>query len=895
MNNTNNADDEKKIRICGMDSFSGKSTYSFKPVVKITIDTGAYFNIPTKDIPGFNTRILEIMPCLRQHRCCMEYEGGFLERLKEGTYLPHVIEHMIIALQNMAGDNVSFGRARDIPGTRMSNVIYEFINEKFALECGRASIEIANALINHKKLDFQSVFEELSWVSAQTALGPSTSAIVREAVKRGIPVTITPDNSFVQLGYGKYSRLLEAVITDKVSCISVDTAANKELTKRLLQRMGIPVPDGDIVYTENAAAVAAERLGYPVVVKPYNGNQGKGVSGELTDETMVRKAFEEAAKYSNAVVVEKYAKGKDFRVLVVGDKVAAVAERRQPLVRGDGIHTIAQLIEKENKNKLRGEDHEKPLTKIKIDSNLINALTKQNVDMDYVPEKGRIIKLRENSNLSTGGTAHDRTDETHAEVCKVAVKAAKIVGLDIAGIDITTRDISKPLAETGGVVLEVNAAPGLRMHLYPNTGKPRNVAKDILDYVMPPGENFTIPIVSVTGTNGKTTTVRLISHILSLRGLNVGMTTTSGVFVGGECILKGDNTGPASARMVLSDRRVEAAVLETARGGIVKRGLGYDMADVGIITNISDDHIGLDGINSMDELVWVKSIVAEAVKPEGFVVLNADDPHTYVVSQRVKSKKIYFSRDYRNLISQEKIKRGNMVVYTGEGMIIIRDGKKIVPVIAVADIPITFNARASCNIENSMAAVAAAYALKVPVDIIAKGLAGFKPDIAQNPGRFNMFDLGQFRVMVDYAHNAVGYKAAIEMAKKTDASRLVGVIGVPGDRLDGNIAAVGEFCGSVFDKVYIKEDRDLRGRKQGEVADILRQAAIRGGMSSDNISIILSETEALRAAMRNARPGDLIMIFFEEFKPVVDLINETRKMAMKSSLNTMRVVEQPVS
>lgn len=893
MDDTDDAGDGKKIKICSMNSFSGKNIYSFKPVIKITIDTGTYFDIPTKDISGFNEGILGMMPCLKKHRCCMGHEGGFLERLKEGTYLPHVIEHMTIALQNMTGDDVSFGKARDIPGTRMSNIIYEFINEKFALECGRTSVEIANALINRENIDFQSVFEELSWISAQTTLGPSTSAIVREAQKRGIPVIRIPDNSVVQLGYGKYSKLLEAVITDSVSCISVDTASNKELTKRLLQRVGIPVPDGDIVYTENSAVFAAEKLGYPVIVKPYNGNQGKGVSGELTDEYMVREAFKEASKYSNAAIVEKYVKGKDFRILVVGDGVAAVAERKQPTVKGDGVRTVAQLIEKENKNRLRGEDHEKPLTRIKIDPNLISTLTKQNVHLDYVLEKGRIIKLRENSNLSTGGTAHDRTDEAHAEVCGIAVKAAKTVGLDIAGVDIATRDISKPLAETGGVVLEVNAAPGLRMHLYPSSGKPRNVAKDILDHLVPPGQKFTIPVVSVTGTNGKTTTVRLIGHMLSLHGLNVGMTTTSGVFVGGECILEGDNTGPASAQMVLSDRRVEAAVLETARGGIIKRGLGYDMADVGVITNISDDHIGLDGINSMDELVWVKSLVAEAVKPGGFAVLNADDPYTHMVSERVKSGKIYFSRNYRNAVSRGKIRQEDTVVCIREGKIIIRDGKKIIPVMAVADIPITFGARASCNIENSMAATAAAYVLGIPVDIIIEGLAGFKPDDIQNPGRFNVFDVGQFKVMVDYAHNIAGYKAAIEMARKTNASRLVGIIGVPGDRLDRNIAAVGEFCGKTLDKAYIKEDKNLRGRKQGEVADILNKAVIKGGMGPDAISVILSETKALEAAMLDAQPGDLIMIFYEEFKPIIDLINKMKKTIMSTALDTAQTMDRP--
>jgi cyanophycin synthetase len=484
-----------------------------------------------------------------------------------------------------------------------------------------------------------------------------------------------------------------------------------------------------------------------------------------------------------------------------------------PCVKGDGIHTVKELVDIENSNPLRGNDHEKPLTRIKIDGITALLLARKGIDENYVPSEGETVYLRDNTNLSTGGTAKDCTNDIHPYNRDLFIKAAKILGLDIAGIDVTMEDISVPLTGDNGALIEVNAAPGLRMHLYPSEGQKRNVANDILDMMFPDNKSGTIPIVSITGTNGKTTTTRLVRHTLALMGKKVGMTTTSGIYIGDECILKGDNTGPISARLVLSNREVEAAVLETARGGIIKNGLGYELADVGVVTNISDDHIGVDGISSAEELAFVKSLVIEAVKPDGYAVLNADDKMAEYLMKRARGNIILFSQEKNNPLLEGHLKSGGKAVYVNEGIIYIYDQKPI-PLMQLKDIPITYGGVVRCNIENSLAVVSAMYGLDVPVEIIEMGLKSFKPDEVLNPGRFNIFEMGSFKVMLDYGHNPAGYKAVIDFIKTIDAKRYIGVIGVPGDRMDESIREIGTDCSTVFSRVYIKEDDDLRGEEK---------------------------------------------------------------------------------
>lgn len=882
------------MQIHSIQSFPGRNIYSHKPVVKMILDLDELHDVESKDIEGFNSKILNAFPGLGKHHCSLGYEGGFADRLKEGTYFGHIIEHIILELQNMTGYEVNFGKTRLLEAPSIYMVIYEFINERCGMECGRTAVDIVSKLVSGRNVDINSIKTDIRRISIENDLGPSTQTVFEEARRRGIPVSRLGDESLLQLGYGKYSRFVEASLTDTTTCITADIAGNKHLTKRLLMDSNIPVPNGDIAYTEYSAVALAREIGYPVVVKPLDCNQGKGVTLGINSEEQIRIAYREALRYSKTVIVEKYIKGRDYRILVVGGKVTAVSERKPPFVVGDGIRTISELIEQENRNPLRGDDHERPLTRIRLDGVVRDYLLKNGMDEKYIPAGGEAVYLRGNGNLSTGGTARDCTELIHPANSAIAVKAAKIIGLDIAGVDMTTEDISTSITGTGGAVIEINAAPGLRMHVYPSEGKSRNVAADILDMIFPSDRPCSIPIVSITGTNGKTTTTRLIAHTLGLSGMKVGMTTTSGVYIGNECVLKGDNTGCMSARMVLSNREIDAAVLETARGGIVRRGLGYDMADVGVITNISDDHLGLDGINSLEELAYVKALVIEAVRPDGNAVLNADDPMTGYLLKRAVSEVILFSKDPDNPLVQEHIRKGLCVVYVNRGMIYKQKQNLCTPVIAVKDIPITFGGMAECNIENSLAAISSLFGLNMNVDVIKAGLQSFVPDIGTNPGRFNIFDMGNFKVMLDYGHNTAGYSSVIGFIRKLGAERLVGVIGVPGDRLDRNIYEIGKISAKAFSYVIIKEDGDLRGRQPGEVAGILYNAVVGNGMKKDDVRIINSELKALETAILDAKPGDLIVMFYEELEPALEMVTKFKKELEKDTVMMPEMIQENV-
>lgn len=876
--------------------FQGRNIYSHRPVIRMIVDIGIYESGPTREIPGFNKRLLEYFPEIADHTCGLGYVGGFGERLIEGTYIGHVAEHLIIEIHNKMGYPVKYGKTRQIGTSSKYCIIYEYINEQFSVECGKQVIEIVKAFAENRFIDIDKILNDLRKISFETDMGPSTKAIYEAAKRRNIPVSRMGTGSILKLGYGKNSRTIQASLLDSTSCVAVDIVSDKQLTKKILMDNNIPVPDGLVVQNLEEAVEAAHQLGFPLVIKPVDSNQGKGVTVNITSESEINDAVSEAKKYSKKIIIEKYVPGKDYRVLVVGDKVCAVAERRPPEVIGDGISTISELVKLENENPLRGEDHEKPLTYIKLDEIAIDYLKAQGLTTESVLEPGRVVRLRQNGNLSTGGTAKNCTSQIHPKNAYYAITAAKAMSLDVAGIDFATEDISKPIDTNEGAIIEVNAAPGLRMHLYPSEGEPIDVAEEILKMIYPDDNNCSIPIVSITGTNGKTTTTRLIKHTLSLMGLNVGMTSTSGIYIGDKCIQKGDNTGPTSAGIILSNKTVDAAVLETARGGIVRKGLGYDLADVGVLVNISEDHLGIDGINTIEELANIKALVIEAIKPNGYAVLNADDSMTPYMLSKVRSNVIMFSRQKSNALFKKHCKNpNNIAVYAKEGYIwVIKDAKRI-PLIDLEDISITFGGLVECNIENALAAVSALVGLNTPLDIIKKGLSTFQPDVQLNPGRFNIFDMGEFKVMLDYSHNIAGYSAVIKFIQKLKAKRLVGIIGMPGDRMDSNIKEVGELCAKAFEKIYVKEDIDLRGRKRGEVAELLEASIINSGVKKENVEIVLSETEALKKAMLDARPGDIITLFFEELDAAIQVITkfkqeqETTDLIIESSLNAKGV------
>ena len=746
-------------------------------------------------------------------------EGGFAERLHEGTYLPHVAEHVILEMQYALGYDVTFGKTR-----RRDDLCYQIVfryeNEPVAFGCARAVVSQLRALWAGERPNFAGELEALRRLAARTDPGPSTASILREAARRGIPATRLGDGSMIQLGYGKYARRIQASLTDSPSCIAVDAVSDKQLTKETLSALGIPVPDGAVAHAAQEAVHLAEEIGYPVAVKPLDGNHGSGVSVCLRSAAQVTEAFARAAQHSASVLVERSIEGRDYRVLVVGGRVSAVAERIPAQVVGDGLHTIRALVEMENKNPLRGEGHAKPLTRIALDETAVRHLHEGGLSPSSVPDAGTRILLRRNANLSTGGTAMAVTS-IHPTNAEFAVRAARALGLDVAGIDICSKDIAVPLNENGGAILEVNAAPGLRMHITPTEGKPVNVAKDILDMLFQEDGSHSPPIVSVTGTNGKTTTVRLIAHALRILGLSVGMTTTGGIFVNEALIAPGDNTGALSARALLTHPDVEAAVLETARGGIVRRGLGYDLADVAVVTNISDDHLGQDGLDTVEDIAHVKALVVEAVKPDGWVVLNADDSEVGYFAERAACGILYFAVNADNPRVRAHLSKSGCAVCLNGDKITVFEGRSARLITDVREIPIAYGGAAACNIENAMAATAALTALNVSGSVIRAALTTFQPDDRDNPGRFNVFQVKGCKVMLDYGHNVAGYEQVIHFLEGQRAKRLVGVIGVPGDRRDDAIGRVGALCGSHFDRIIVKEDIDLRGRAPGEVANIL--------------------------------------------------------------------------
>lgn len=864
------------MRVEGYTFLPGRNIYCHSPVLRLTLDLGKWAEKTTRDLPYLEERLFSLLPGLGEHHCSLDYPGGFRTRVQEGTFLGHVLEHMILELLALAGAPVVYGRTREVGRGGVYEIVVECPSPRGGREAAHLAVEVLNSLLKgDQPPDLGEALTRLRCIRAQGDLGPSTAALVKAAQKRGIPVQRLDDRSLIQLGYGKYQKRILATITAQTSCIGVDIAGDKTLTKKILEQAGIPVPPGQIVEDEEEALMVAADLGYPVVVKPDNGNQGKGVSLNLTTEEDIRGACGLVRQYSRGLLLEKQIPGRHYRVLVVGGRAVAAAERIPARVEGDGIHTVAQLVELTNRDPRRGRGHEKCLTKIKIDRVVEAVLKRQGVGLDHIPPAGVRVLLRENANLSTGGTAVDVTADMHPDNAFLAVRAAQAVGLDVAGVDIVTADIAQPLLGSGAII-EVNAAPGLRMHLYPSEGKGRDVAGEIIEHLFPPGSFSRVPLVSITGTNGKTTTARLVGHILRTAGWRVGMTTTEGVWMDDRCLLRGDTTGPWSARLVLSDPLTEAAVLETARGGILREGLCYDEADVGVITNISRDHLGQDGLEDVEDLAYVKSLVIEALRPGGCAVLNADDPLVVSLTSRVNSRLIFFSLTEGNVYLRRHLLAGQEGVFIRGDRVVVGKGGVVEELIAINDLPLAMKGRARHNVANVLAAVAACRALGLDIPKIAKALAGFKGDFSDNPGRLNLFRIGGYRVLLDYGHNPAAYRAILQTAQGLGARRLVGVIGVPGDRCDELILESGRIAGAGFQQLYIKEDVDLRGRMPGEVAALLRQGALAGGLRKDNIEIILGELEAVGRALTKAQAGDLVVIFYEKLEPLLPLIGATK-------------------
>jgi cyanophycin synthetase len=857
------------MKIVNIKVFEGRNTYSHRKCIRMDLDLEGYSEIPSRDIEDFNYNLIRFLPELNKHRCGIDESAGFIKRLKEGTYLAHICEHIIIAIQNILGMEVAYGKAREIEGDRYY-IIYQYEYKETAIRIGRLAVDIVNSLIYKRTLNFDDILKEIQQVLNQEFIGPSTGALCDEAQKMGIPVMKIEDTGLYQLGLGKYGRFIEATICEDTRAVGVDISCDKIMTKSILELNCLPVAKGCKIKSALELLLMAEKVGYPIVLKPQCGHQGQGVYVNIKNEKEALKIFKKLIKVYEEIILEKYIVGNDYRVCVVDGEVIAVALRMPPFVVGDGKKDIKTLIDIVNRDPRRGVGHEKPLTRIAIDGDLINIIARNGYELNSILPENEKLLLRENANLSTGGIAIDCTEDICQENIEICKRAASAVGLNICGIDICCADISKPIGKDGAII-EINSAPGIRMHHYPYEGKSRNVAKSIVEMIFKDIPK-TIPLVSVTGTNGKTTTTRLIGHTLSLAGYNVGMSTTGGIYVNNKCIEKGDTTGPESAMAVLLNREVDAAVLETARGGMIRGGLAYDLADVGVITNITDDHLGLDGVETLEDLADVKSLVVEAVKDDGYAVINADDPMSVSIVDRIKSNIVMFSLDKDNKLVRETILKGGIGVFIDRDIICVEKTDCIYEVVNIKDIGITLEGKLVYNMENSMAACAALVALGIDYYTISQGLSSFRCDEKNNPGRFNMYKLNGVTVVLDYGHNVEGYKSVLNGLLEMKQGRLVGIIGIPGDRLDSNILDVGRISGEKFDYIYIKEDADRRGRRKGEVAELLEKGVTSSGFNRKNIEVILDEKEALVKAMDTAKYGDIIIIFFEKYEPLLEVV-----------------------
>ncbi|WP_330202853.1 cyanophycin synthetase [Cyanobacterium sp. Dongsha4] len=868
------------MKILKTQTLRGPNYWSIRrqKLIQMRLDLEDVAEKPSNLIPGFYEGLVEILPSLIEHYCSRDHRGGFLERVQEGTYMGHIVEHVALELQELAGMPVGFGRTRETSTAGVYNVVFEYVYEEAGRYAGRAAVRLCNSIISNGVYAPEELAQDLADLRdlrANSALGPSTETIIKEAEARDIPWCLLSARAMVQLGYGVNQQRIQATLSSNSSILGVELACDKEGTKTTLAEAGIPVPRGTVIhYLDELEDAIADVGGYPVVIKPLDGNHGRGITIDVETPKEAEEAYDvaSAASKSRSIIVEKYYKGNDHRILVVNGKLVAVAERIPAHVVGDGYSTIEELIEKTNQDPNRGDGHDNVLTKISVDRTSLGVLKKQGYDMDTRLKEGEIAYLRATANLSTGGIAIDRTDDIHPENVWIAERVAKIIGLDIAGIDVVTPDITKPLGEVDGVIVEVNAAPGFRMHVAPSVGLPRNVAAPVLDMLFPEDKSSRIPILAVTGTNGKTTTTRLLAHIYRQTGKVVGYTSTDGIYLGEYLVEKGDNTGPLSAGVILKDPTVEVAVLECARGGILRSGLAFDRCDVGVVLNVAADHLGLGDIDTIEQMAKVKGVIAEAVSADGYAILNADDPLVSQMAQNVKGKVAYFSMNPDNPIIADHLRRDGMAAIYENGYVSIYEGEWTLRVEKAVNMPVTMKGMAPFMIANALAACLAAFVNGVDIELIRQGVRTFNPGANQTPGRMNLFDLRDFSVLIDYAHNPAGYEAVGEFVKNWEGDRL-GVIGGPGDRRDEDLMLLGQIAARIFNYIIIKEDDDRRGREKGEVADLILKGMLSENPNQEHI-IILDEIEAIETALKKVDKDGLVVIFPESVSRSIELVQK---------------------
>ena len=868
------------MRILNTQTLRGPNYWSIRrnKLIVMRLDLEELTEKTSNLIPGFYDGLIQVIPSVIEHHCSRGHRGGFLERVKEGTLMGHIVEHIALELQELARMPVGFGRTRETAEPGVFHVVYEYVEEQAGRYAGRAAVRLCNSIVEtgtYPEAELKQDIADIKDLYANTALGPSTETIVKEADARKIPWMLLSARAMLQLGYGVNQRRIQATLTERSGILGVELACDKEGTKTILSDAGVPVPQGTVIHYLDELQEAIEIVGgYPIVIKPLDGNHGRGITIEINSWSEAQSAYDLASEASKtrSVIVERFYSGSDHRVLVIDGKVVAVAQRVPAHVTGDGKSSIEELIAKTNRDPKRGVGHDNVLTKITIDQTVLNVLEKQGYNVSTVLAEGEMAYLRATANLSTGGIAIDRTDDIHPENVWIAQRVAKIIGLDIAGIDVVTPDITKPLREVDGVIVEVNAAPGFRMHASPSVGLPRNVGAAVLDMLFPNHKPSRIPIIAITGTNGKTTTTRMTAHIYRQTGKVVGYTSTDGVYIGDYLAERGDNTGPYSAAMILKDPTVEVAVLESARGGILRSGLAFDRCDIGIVLNVAADHLGLGDINTIEQMARVKGVVAETVKPDGYAILNADDPLVAQMAQKVNSKVAYFSMNPDNPIIAEHIRRDGLAAIYEEGYLSILEADWKLRIEKATKCPVTMGGMAPFMIANALAACLAAFCQGVDIETIRRGIRTFNPSAEQTPGRMNLFDLGEYHVLVDYAHNPHGYEAVGGFVKNWQGTK-IGVIGGPGDRRDEDLILLGEIAAGVFDRIMIKEDEDKRGRQPGEAAQLIAKGIFQVN-SNPKCETILNEAEALETAISEAKAGDLVVIFPESVTKAIAAIEQ---------------------
>jgi cyanophycin synthetase len=865
------------MRILDRSVFVGPSLYAHFPVIRLELDLRELEQWPTGRLGAvFVDGLVAALPGLEQHGCSYREPGGFIRRMREGegTWLGHVLEHVAIELQNVAGEDVTFGKTRSVDRPGVYSVVYEYAQREEGIAAGELAMRLLNSLLPEELRTRGSVPDDWEWPTARDefiryaqrrALGPSTTSLTRAADERGIPWLRLNDQSLVQLGHGKYQQRIQATVTGRTPHIAVELASDKEETNKILASLGLPVPKQELVQSEEGALRAARRLGFPVVTKPYNGNHGRGISIRLMNDEEVRAGFVAAREISRSVIVENFVTGDDHRLLVVNGELVAATKRTPGHVVGDGTRTIAELVEIVNQDPRRGVGHEKVLTRLELDAQADMMMDRVAYTAASVPKADEVVYLRSTANLSTGGTATDVTDIIHPDNRDMAVRAIRAIGLDVGGVDFLSPNIAESYKTVGGGICEVNAAPGFRMHVSPSEGTPRDAAGPVIDMLFPPGTPSRVPIAAITGTNGKTTTARMLAHITKMAGYTPGLTTTDGVYIDGQRTVEGDMTGPVSARMVLSDPHIDIAVLETARGGLLRAGMGVREVNVGAVLNIQSDHLGMKGIDTLDQLAEVKRIVVEVA--QDCAVLNADDPNVLKMSGYTEAKVIcYVTMNPSHALVREHVRAGGRACALEAGvngsMITLYDKGSHIPLLWTHLIPATLEGRALHNVQNAMFAASTAFALGIKLDAIRQGLRTFDTTFYQAPGRMNVFNEHPFKVLFDYGHNAHAVSVMADLAQRLDVTgRRIVVLAGPGDRRDEDLVAIADAVAGRFDHYICRRDDALRGRDGDEVPLIMAKALLAAGVSKDAVERIPDEQDAIEAALRMGRPGDLLLVF----------------------------------